>query len=74
MKNGKLGFVVIVDNKNQEDDKIHYPHCYTVTEEAFIKKVLDNNNDNGNYFYTDTIGEAETEFDARPCRKCKPDS
>ncbi|SLK50470.1 Uncharacterised protein [Mycobacteroides abscessus subsp. abscessus] len=35
-----------------EDDKTHYPHCYTATEEGFRKKVLDSYNYTENYFYS----------------------
>ena len=72
VKSNKVGFIVIVDNYNQEDNKIHTPDCRTVMEEGFQKKVLNNNNKTGNYFYSDTIEEAKTKIGARECKICKP--
>lgn len=65
------GFIVITDKVT--GDHIHRLKCVWLKEEYFDKKVLQNRNEYGRYYWFENYTDATRRFpDAVPCGHCKP--
>jgi hypothetical protein len=51
-----FGFIIITDKHT--GDKVHMPDCSFVKESSFLKKVKDNKEENGMYYWTSNLIEA----------------
>jgi hypothetical protein len=48
----------------------HHPECSSVTESAFVEKILDNKKKNGRYYWFERFAHAHTELGAHRCQRC----
>lgn len=61
------GFIVIV---NAAGKKVHKAGCSWVTKKNFEAKVIDNERENGRYFWCGDLRTAKGKFRAASCSKC----
>lgn len=63
------GYITITD-KPAKVVKVHTVNCPHVSRANFTKKVIENNEGNGRYYWTDSVQEAISELQAEPCLLC----
>ncbi|CAN7458300.1 hypothetical protein [Paenibacillus sp. LjRoot56] len=68
-KSQSNGFIVITD-KPLRKVMLHRTTCQNLEDRYFKQKVIDNNNKNGNYFWIDSMVEAD-DLNAEWCLHCK---
>lgn len=67
-KKAKEGFIVVTDTAN--GDSIHRCWCKWLKDDYFYKKVIENGNKNGRYFWYDSYEDASSNFQLRECKTC----
>lgn len=60
------GFITIVDNLNNTV-KVHKVNCHFVSSSNFKKKVIENKEKNGRYYWSENVHKAISELQAEPC-------
>lgn len=65
------GLVVLTDKPTRRT-RLHQPTCMSVQERFFVKKVIENKRDNGQYFWASTKELAVRMWGATPCAHCAP--
>jgi hypothetical protein len=68
LRAGRL--IVITDNATGA--KAHRADCSFVTDDHFVRKVLDGRGKNGSYFAEQNLDEALRLHQAEGCSRCKP--
>lgn len=70
IKKNNEGYIIVVDkpNKTQRGHSTNCPHVDIIN---FIKKVIDNKEKNGSYYWNKTLKEAMSESEAEECLVCK---
>lgn len=63
------GFITIKD-KPIKTVKVHVVNCPHVSETNFTKKVIENKEENGCYYWKSILIEAVSELQAEPCLLC----
>lgn len=64
------GYITITD-KPTKVARVHAVSCPHVSSANFSKKVIENKEENGRYYWTETVHEAISELQAEPCLVCK---
>jgi hypothetical protein len=62
--------IVITDTAT--GDKVHQSDCPYVTDDNFIRKVIEGHGKNGRYFAESALDEAVRVHRATPCPVCNP--
>lgn len=70
IKEKNEGYVTVVDKPNNTR-KVHATNCPHVDVENFIKKIVNNKEENGSYYWNSTLREALNELEAEECLVCK---
>jgi hypothetical protein len=64
------GYITITD-KPTKAVKVHAVNCPHVSKANFTKKVIENKEENGHYYWMETVKEAISELQAEPCLVCR---
>ena len=68
IKHNGIGYVVITDGNKS---KLHVVNCPDVDFYYFKTKVIDNNNKNGRYYFSDSLIEIKNRLNSEDCLHCK---
>ena len=70
LKDAREGYIVITDKPNKTS-KLHQVGCPYVNIMSFTKKVVENQEENGSYYWFKDKKEALSEAKADECLVCK---
>lgn len=70
IKKNNEGYIIVVDKPNKTR-RVHSTNCLHVDIINFTKKVIDNKEKNGSYYWNNTLKEAMSESEAEECLVCK---
>ncbi|MCU1530373.1 MAG: hypothetical protein JWP75_4136 [Frondihabitans sp.] len=64
--------VIVIADVARDEPIAHKPSCWTLTDDHFVKKVVEMGGKNGRYYHFPHLALAQSTIGARPCRHCAP--